>query len=75
MVPSKEGVTVREFVALCAGHPDPSVQHISVEACRSFLDRCCEIGFLERRDDWLTGSRYYPTAALADWVELVEEGR
>jgi hypothetical protein len=71
----RTGVTLSEFIALCRKHPIPGVQGQPRFACSEFLDRCCEIGLLERRDDWLAGTRYYPTAALADWVELIEEGR
>lgn len=66
---------MREFVALCHRHPYPGVQEQPYDRCRAFLERCCEIGLLERRDHSVTGTRYYPTAALHDWADLIEDLR
>jgi hypothetical protein len=68
------GVTLCEFVAICARNHYPGVKEVSIEASRTFLDRCCEIGFLERRTCAKTGTRYYPTDSLYEWVWMVGDG-
>jgi hypothetical protein len=53
------GVTVREFVEMCARHAYPGVKRPTIDSTKEFLDRCCELGLLTRE-----GNRYVPTFEL-----------
>jgi hypothetical protein len=59
---------VREFVEMCARQPLTGVKRPRYDETEQFLDRCCEIGFLERKNEARFGVRYDPTEALVEWA-------
>lgn len=63
---------MREFNDLCARRSYWNVRPPPRDSTKEFLDRCCEIGFLERKDEGSFGVRYYPTKTLVEWAELVD---
>jgi hypothetical protein len=66
------GVTVREFFLLLKAQVKYGQKPVPFETVKPFLDRCCEIGFLERRNEAPFGTRYYPTEALVEWASWFE---
>lgn len=62
---------------MCTAHPYTGVKVAPMQTHIDFLERCCEIGLLERQSPlenriWST-VRYCPTRALDEWASWLEE--
>jgi hypothetical protein len=69
------GVTVNEFDQLARQHYEDTYcsRTMALRSQSEFLDRCADLGLLERQL-WGRTVRYVPTTHLSDYFELLEAG-